>query len=116
MTFLKTIISIHLFGLILFNTIGVLGNYYWEAGYFTWDKTVGAGFLIWLMLYWSVPRNQKWVVKPVLLLGICRFFWQVIAYAKGWNFNSQWWLALFFILLALAAGYLTLKENSLPNV
>lgn len=116
MTFLKIIVILHLVGLFVFNLRGLIGDPFWEAGYFYWDKLVGAGFLVWLVLYFSVAKDRKWIIRPVLLVAIFRFSWQCGAYIAGWNINNQWWLALLFILLSVSAAYLTLAENSRPNL
>lgn len=114
MKYLKAGICLHVLGLTIFNTMGLL-NKQWTIGYFIWDKSVGCGFVIWMALYFTAPKNVKWMVRPVLLLSIIRFIWQILAYWQGWDINHQWWLALFFIILSLSAAYLTLKENSRPN-
>lgn len=116
MKFLKLVVILHLAGLFIFNLLGLFGNKFWEAGYFYWDKSVGSGFLVWMVLYFSSSFDRKWIIRPVLIVSLFRFLWQVAAYINGWDINHEKWLALLFIVLSAAAGYLTLNENSRPNV
>jgi hypothetical protein len=114
MRLLKVIILIHVVGLIVFNLAGLLRTD-WYMAYFLWDKIVGAGWLVWLSIYYSVSYANKWSIRPILVVSVIRFIWLIIAILTGVDVNHQWWLALFFILLAGAAGYLTLKEDARAN-
>lgn len=112
---MKLIIIIHILGLFIFNLMGLIGSHEWETIYYLWDKSVGAGFLIWVLLYNFCTKDKKWMIKPVMILAAVRFVWQMLVYFTGWDINNQWWLALFFVLLSAGAGYLVLHENSRGN-
>lgn len=113
---MKLIIIFHILGLFAFNLMAVFGSNEWHTVYYLWDKSVGAGLLIWIMLYKYCDKKNKWMIKPVLILAGFRFVWQMIVYFTGWDVNSEWWLASFFILLSIGAGYLVLHEKSRTNV
>ncbi len=115
MNLLKLVVVVHILGLFVCNLLGLFTRA-WEQIYFYWDKSAGAGFLVWMVLYYAVSRDRKWIIRPVLILAVIRFIWQVIAYMKGWDINNEAWLALFFVLLSAGAGYLVLHEKSRANV
>lgn len=114
MNLIKVIISAHLLGLFTFNLFGVL-NLPWTTAYFFWDKSVGGGFLVWLLIYKLTHKADRWMIRPVLVISIFRFIWQAVSYIVGWNINNQWWLALFFILLSGGAMWLLYNEQTRIN-
>lgn len=113
---MKVIIVLHIIGLFLFNLSGLLGSEEWKTFYYLWDKSVGAGFLIWILLYYASRKEVRWMIRPVLILASVRFAWQMVVYFTGWDINNQRWLALFFVLLSGGAGYMIIHENSPANV
>ncbi len=115
MRLLQIAIAIHLFGLFVLNLFASLDITGWVVGYYIWDKSFGAGCIIWLVLYELLPTYKKWIVRPVLLVSLLRSAWQILAYCIGWDLNNAIWLTVIFIVLTAAASYLTLNENSSGN-
>lgn len=116
MRLLQYSIAIHVVGLFIFNLLGLVHLYYWQTLYFLWDKSVGAGFLIFLVLLKYVPTGYKWIIRPVLILSAVRFIWQLIIYFTKWDVNNQWWLALFFVCLSGMTGWLIFHPKNRVNI
>jgi hypothetical protein len=116
MRLLQFLIAIHVVGLFVFNLFGLLGVSYWETIYFLWDKSVGAGFLIFFALLKAVKPEYRWIIRPVLVLSLVRFIWQFIVHFTKWDVNNQWWLAGFFVCLSGMAGWLIFHPKNRVNI
>ena len=108
---LRLVISAYLFGLLVFLTMAIFGTPIWDYAYYMWDKTVGAGFLVWYLIYKSVAKDRK-IVAPIMWFSFIRFVWEVVSLSFSIHINNKWVISLLFIILIFITGYLCFRADS----
>lgn len=85
---LDLIICLYLAANMLFAISAAFTTGWWDKVYFLYQDVVGAGWVTWLVLYLSVNTYRK-QVKPVLILSIAIFIWDIMSYITDWGVNNQ---------------------------
>lgn len=100
-------IALYIIGLTVFYVEATFDRLWWHEVYYIWDK----GLLVCLLsgIYLLVPKQNKYIILPVVLFSIIRFSWQIVTTLTGWDINDARAVAILFIVLSVICSYLTIK-------
>lgn len=81
--------------------------------YYMWDKSTGAGFLIWVCLYKSVRFDSRKLIAPVVFFSFIRFLFDVVGFFGGPTASSEYRVAILFVFLVAVFYVLTLTSGNI---
>jgi len=105
---LKLAISTYLIGMLVFLTVADFTHPNWKYAYFVWDKVVGAGLVVWYLLY---KYTRKRFIVPVIFFSLVRLLWEAGSWIFSVHINNEWAVTALFCVLIVITGYLCLKPN-----
>lgn len=100
-------IVLYIIGLTVFYVEATFDRWWWHQIYYIWDKGILVCFLS--GIYYLVPNENKYVIRPLVLFSIIRLTWQIIVTLTGWDINDAIVVAVLFIILSIICAYLTIK-------
>lgn len=107
---LPFVVAAYLIGMIVFLVKAVFDLQGWIYIFFTWEKTVGGGFLVWYLL--AKYSRQRRLVMPIVWLSFTRFLWEVVSWIFAVHINNKWAVMGLFMIFTLTAAYACLQRES----
>lgn len=83
--------------------------------YYMWDKSVSAGFFIWLLLYKTVRFDNRKLVAPIVFFSLIRLIFDVVGFFGGPTASNEYRVAALFCFLLTVFYVLTLRRNNIFN-
>ena len=80
--------------------------------YYIWDKSFGAGFIMWLCLYKNVKFNDRYVVAPVVIFSFIRLLLDIFSFFTGVTAYNQYRIGVLFLFLTIVFYVLTLSRSN----
>lgn len=99
-------IAVYMVGLLILYTWGQI-NTGWHDVYYIWDK--GKDLLLFIGIYYLIPRSQRNIIVPIIWFSVIRFIWQIVSTLTGLNINNTEAVGWLFIGAAGVCSYLMLK-------
>lgn len=100
-------IVLYIIGLTVFYVEATFDRWWWHQIYYLWDKSLLVCFLS--GIYYLVPNENKYVIRPLVLFSIIRLTWQILVTLTGWDINDAIAVAVLFTILSIICAYLTIK-------
>ncbi len=81
--------------------------------FYMWDKSFGAGFIMWLCLYRNVKANDRYVVAPIVVFSFIRLALDVFSFFTGVTAYNQYRVGVLFLFLTVVFYVLTLNRSNI---
>lgn len=107
---LPLVIAAYLIGMMVFLVKAAFDVVVWEYAYYAWDKSVGAGFVVWYLV--AKYSRQRRIVMPVVWLAFSRFLWEIFSWLCPLPINHPIAVIILFMILTIAAAYACLNKDS----
>lgn len=112
---LRVLISLYCIGLFVFYMFLSFSS--WDSVpnwvYYMWDKSVSAGFFLWLCLYMNVRIDDRKIIAPIVFFSLVRLLFDIVGFFGGPTATNEHRVAILFVILLLVFYVLTLTGSNI---
>lgn len=84
-------------------------NSAWYANlYYIWNN--GKELLLCLSVFYLIPKDHRWIIKPVIIYSIFRFIWEIVNLTTDTGINHPQAVKVSFTLLLTGVIILLIKD------
>lgn len=107
--YINILAALYIAANLIFSASAVFDTKWWDAIYFWYQDTAGAGWLVWLWIYLR-EREYRGRTLPVFIYSILIFIWDILSYITGWGVNNQVATGIGFGLVALIVTLFMVRD------